>query len=296
MRKIGAAFAAVFMLAGASYAANLDEQFVTHTYGKNQHEISMGKMAAQKATNPDVKQFGQRIVDDHSKIVTDLQALAQKLNIDLSKVPSSDEMHKKHADKFDMAAGAQWDRNFMDWAVMAHQMSIDGFQSQIKDGKNADVTALANKYLPTIREHFQMAQDLNARISKGAMLDPMPVEQATDVSFEENQAYNEYLNQNPPAQVERRAEVVSREEPRTYREVEMDRDGWRHGRRHEVRYERHDRYHNGDFVSYEGAGCNTCEVKVEKCCASHDWPDIVYDNDYRALQTEYKDGDIEGAR
>jgi putative membrane protein len=46
-------------------------------------EVQLGKLAAEKATNPDVKQFGQRMVDDHGKANDELKTAASKESIDL---------------------------------------------------------------------------------------------------------------------------------------------------------------------------------------------------------------------
>jgi len=314
MRKINAAIAAVFMLASSAFAANVDEQFLSQTYGDNMHAVAMGKMAGQKATSPEVKQFGQQLVDDHSRMGTELKDLAQKLNFDLSKAPSAEDMHKQHADQFEKLSGAQWDRAFMAWTIDSHNKEVEAFENQIKSGKNADIVAFAGKHLPEIRKHLQMANDLNARISKGASAEQLPADRATDVRYDERSSdvrheqhstINHPDYDNRPAMVERRREFVSETtnqnlEPRTYRQEQMGRDGFDRDVRYSDRSEfvSYDRdYDNGTFVSYAGDSCEPCEVKVDECdeCPTN-WPDIVYDNDYRALQTEYKDGDIEGAR
>ena len=46
-------------------------------------EVKLGQMAADKATNADVKQFGQRMVDDHSKANSELMALASQKGVTL---------------------------------------------------------------------------------------------------------------------------------------------------------------------------------------------------------------------
>jgi len=292
MRNLVAATAAVFMLACSAFAANVDEQFVMETYGGNQHEIAMGKLAAQKATSPDVKQFGQRMVDDHSKMGSDLTDLARKMNIDVTKAPSAEDMHKQHAAQFEALNGAQWDRAFMDWAAMDHQKDVEAFENQVKSGKNADITAFANKYLPTIREHSQMAQDMNARMSKGAMLDSgAPAEQPVSVSVDDSAAA---IAPAPSisSTVNESRQTVSQQstEPLNYRQVEMGRDGYRNNGSQNVTYQSTTSSDNGTFVSHRG-DCATCEVKHKSSCcgtASY-WPDIVYDNDYRALETDFKD-------
>ncbi|HKP11880.1 MAG TPA: DUF4142 domain-containing protein, partial [Blastocatellia bacterium] len=47
--------------------ASDDRKFIMEAAHGGMMEVKLGRMAADKATNADVKQFGQRMVDDHSK-------------------------------------------------------------------------------------------------------------------------------------------------------------------------------------------------------------------------------------
>ena len=63
----------------AARAANLsadDQNFIRSSAEKGKHEVEIAKMAVQRTSNPQVKTFAQRLVDDHTKINQDLEAEA----------------------------------------------------------------------------------------------------------------------------------------------------------------------------------------------------------------------------
>jgi len=50
--------------------------------------------------------------------------------------------------------------------VKDHKAAVDLFNGEAKNGKNTEMKAFAQKTLPTIKEHYQMAQDLNKAVKK----------------------------------------------------------------------------------------------------------------------------------
>jgi putative membrane protein len=71
---------------------NKDKKFIHEAAIGGREEVALGKLATQKASSPDVKQFGQRMVDDHSKANDQLEQLAKNKSVDLS-------MNKDKTDK-----------------------------------------------------------------------------------------------------------------------------------------------------------------------------------------------------
>src|SRR6476659_6762106 len=67
--------------AGSLTAA--DRTFVMEAARGGMAEVEMGRLAVNKASNADVKQFGQRMVDDHGKANDELKGLASRKNVTL---------------------------------------------------------------------------------------------------------------------------------------------------------------------------------------------------------------------
>jgi len=61
----------------ASSAGQLDSLILTCVRGSNRNEIEVSKLAAQKATNPEVKAFAQQMIKDHTHFLSKLDRLNQ---------------------------------------------------------------------------------------------------------------------------------------------------------------------------------------------------------------------------
>lgn len=127
-------------------------------------EVKLGELAAQKASSPAVKQFGETMVKDHGAANKELQQLAQQHRV---KLPTAlDREHQKTYDKLAKLSGSQFDREYMSYMVNDHKEDIELFEKQARKGDAADVKAFAEKTLPTLQEHLKMAQQAQAESGK----------------------------------------------------------------------------------------------------------------------------------
>jgi len=145
------------------YWDNADKSFMTTAAQANLAEVEPGRMAAEKSTNSDVKKFGQMMVDDHSQANTQLMDLAQKKNLTLPNQP--DDAHKKDAARLADLNGAEFDRAYMTGMVQEHVKAVALFEANSKSAKDTDVRTFAEKTLPVLKHHLQMARDLNSKVS-----------------------------------------------------------------------------------------------------------------------------------
>jgi len=133
-----------------------DRQFVLEAAAGGMAEVELGRLAASKGTNPDVKAFGQRMVDDHSKANDKLKTIATEEGVTLPTALKG-EMKTLH-DKLSKASGAAFDKMYMSHMVKDHVKDVKEFEKESKSGKDVDVKQFATDTLPTLREHLQMAQ------------------------------------------------------------------------------------------------------------------------------------------
>jgi len=119
-------------------------------------EVELGQLASEKAQSDQVKQFAQRMVTDHGKANDELKSLAQSKNIALPTDPGA--KHKATKDRLSKLSGAQFDRAYMQEMVNDHRKDVSDFEKESKSGKDPEVKAWAAKTLPTLQEHYQMAQ------------------------------------------------------------------------------------------------------------------------------------------
>jgi len=139
-----------------------DKAFVEKAAVGGMAEVQMGKMAQQKGSSDQVKQFGGRMVDDHSKANDELKQIASAKGIALP--TDLDAKHKSKMDKMEKLSGAQFDRAYMDEMVADHKQDVAEFKKQASSGKDSELKAFAAKTLPTLEDHLKMAQSTDAAV------------------------------------------------------------------------------------------------------------------------------------
>jgi putative membrane protein len=125
-------------------------------------EVDLGKVAVQKASNAKVKEFGQRMADDHSKAADQLKSIAAKENITLP--TELDAKHKAMVDKMSSLSGAEFDRAYMADMVKDHQHDVADFQKESTSGSDDTLKAWAGKTLPTLQEHLRIAKETDSSL------------------------------------------------------------------------------------------------------------------------------------
>ena len=133
-----------------------DRKFVEEAAAGGLAEVEMGQLAAQRAESPEVKQFGQRMVQDHQKANDQLKQVAQSKGVEIP--AQTDKSHQKKMEKLQKLNGAQFDKQYMDDMVKDHKKDVKDFQKQTKSAKDPDVKNFAAQTLPTLQEHLQMAE------------------------------------------------------------------------------------------------------------------------------------------
>lgn len=159
--RIAAACVAM-LTATASYAQSVnqgDQRILKDLALANIAEVASANIALQKATRQDVKAFAQQMVDDHTKGLQEVQAVAQSKNVTLPTEP--DAKHKKMAARLDKLSGEAFDKAYLANAgVHDHKAAMQKVVSAQKKATDPDVKALAAKLQPTIDEHLQKVQVL----------------------------------------------------------------------------------------------------------------------------------------
>jgi len=149
------------MKASATVASS-DKAFAEKAAVGGLAEVAMGKLAQEKAGSDQVKQFGSRMVTDHSKANDELKQVATSKGLNLP--TDLDAKHKSKVAKLEKLSGAQFDRAYMDDMVSDHKQDVSEFEKESKSGRDSDIKGFASKTLPTLQEHLKMAQDTDAAV------------------------------------------------------------------------------------------------------------------------------------
>lgn len=141
----------------------LDNALVIKGAQDNIFEIQAGQLAARQAASPEVKQFAQKMVQDHTQAAPLLQQVATERNITLP--TEMGDQNQAILARLSNLSGAEFDRAYMTEMVNSHQQDVALVRNQTKNGKDQALKSLASEKLPALEAHLQLAQRLAQRLS-----------------------------------------------------------------------------------------------------------------------------------
>jgi len=144
-------------------AQAVDQQFIKTAAEGSMAEVEMGRLAAERASHSDVKAFGQKMVDDHEKVDSQLKSIAAEKHVALATALSAKD--KSTYDRLSRLSGNAFDRAYMQDMVQDHQTDIAAFKSEASGGKDPDVKAFASKTLPTLENHLKAAETTSSAVA-----------------------------------------------------------------------------------------------------------------------------------
>ncbi len=175
LRAVGCALGLCLLQAGITYAGDAndktdnagqlsasDYRFAKSAAMGGMMEVNLGKIAAQKSSNPAVQQFGQRMVTDHSKAGDQIKDIASKNGATLPDQITATE--QKEVDRLNGLSGEEFDKEYVALMVHDHKKVLKEFQHAAKNTDNADLKQFAANTTPTIQEHLNMAEDLQKQL------------------------------------------------------------------------------------------------------------------------------------
>ncbi len=141
---------------GAADERFSDQHFVTKASASDLAEINLGRLAAQRGSSSEVKQFGQKMVQDHTKASTELLKIADSKN--LTPAQQMDQKHQQALQKLSGLQGTEFDRAYLKQLVTDHEEAVQLFTQASKHCRDQDLKAFATRTLPAIQEHLQMVK------------------------------------------------------------------------------------------------------------------------------------------
>ena len=135
-----------------------DKAFVKKALEGNEAEIQMGQLALQKSVDDQVKQFAQRMVDDHGKMQEQLKPVAQQMGVKVPDGPSKGQMKKM--DKMKSLSGDAFDQAYIKDMVKDHKSDSSDFKLEAQNTQNPQLKQLATDGGQTIDSHLQQIQQI----------------------------------------------------------------------------------------------------------------------------------------
>ena len=134
----------------ASTLSSADKAFIKDAAKGGMMEVAMGRVAEKKASDSEVKNFGARMVKDHSKANEELKAIAKEENVEWP------------AEK----AAGKWksDKDYMDAMVKDHEKDLADFEKEAKNGSDPDVKQFAEKTSAVVGKHLNLAKEIQGKL------------------------------------------------------------------------------------------------------------------------------------
>lgn len=148
--------------AGELGGPGADKAFVKKALGGSMAEVEMGKLALEKSNNDQVKQFAQKMVDDHGKMIDQMKPVAEQLGVKVPDQPPSGEVKKM--DKMKTLSGDAFDKAYAKDMVADHKKDDKEFKQEAQMTKNSQLKDLVMQADQTIAGHLQMAQQLEQQV------------------------------------------------------------------------------------------------------------------------------------
>ena len=156
--------------AGISAKAVNDAQIASIVVTANQVDIDAGRLAASRATNPEVKKFAELMITDHTGVNKSAVDLATKLKVTPEDNPTSQSLKSggdANVAKLKTLKGAEFDRAYVDHEVDYHQAVLDAVDKTLIPGAtNEELKALLVKVRPAFVAHLEHAKHLQATLKK----------------------------------------------------------------------------------------------------------------------------------
>lgn len=141
------------------------EPFLREALEAGHCEVALGQLAAEKATTQAVRSFAQQMVQDHSNANQKLNSVAQSVGVEAVSGPGENGQSK--IDFMRARAGVDFDRMYADLMVDSHRKAVAMFEAQASSGSNSSAREVAQELLPTLRQHLQHAEQMQAELRAG---------------------------------------------------------------------------------------------------------------------------------
>ena len=159
--------------------SNADKSFLEEAAVANIAEVELGRMAADRSTNPSVKRFAQMMVDDHTMAGDKLKRIASNHNVPLP--TALDDKHRELHDKLATLKGAEFDREYINAMVDGHEDVLDTLGSRVDRANpqavvaeqsdnlvTMDINRWAAESYPVVQRHLESAKELNETLQKAS--------------------------------------------------------------------------------------------------------------------------------
>jgi putative membrane protein len=141
-----------------------DSQIVDVLLAAHEAEVAEAQLVLTKTQHPEVRAFAQRMVDDHTRLMNDTTALAQRLGVTPMPTAYTEHMRREAAEfrsRLQAMSGTELDQFYVAHQVTEHQKLLDQMDGGLlPSARDPELKSLITAARPTIDDHLQHAKRL----------------------------------------------------------------------------------------------------------------------------------------
>ena len=141
-----------------------DRTFVMQAGQLSMMEVELGRLAVQRGSSAGVKQYGQEMVEDHTRANQELMQLAMQKKVELPTEMST--QNTALIDRLSGLSGKSFDTAYKQAMIDSHNQAIALFQAQSQQGQDPQLKAWATQKLPKLQAHLEMVNQMLADTSQ----------------------------------------------------------------------------------------------------------------------------------
>lgn len=149
------AFAAATPHFATAAVTDADKTFLTMASQSDQNEIALSKVAQDKATDPKVKAYAQKMVTDHMMLTSNMKPFADKWGLTPATGPDAE--HQAELDKLNGLSGADFDKEYMTAMDTDHHKALDAFKTEKSSTTDSKFKSVVSSGEKVVAEHTKMA-------------------------------------------------------------------------------------------------------------------------------------------
>jgi putative membrane protein len=138
-----------------------DRSFISQAAYSSLAEVDLGKLAQAQASSQQVRDFGGRMVTEHTQMNNDLIALAS--NKGITPPSSTDDGREAIADMLEQLSGSDFDRQYIPQQLADHETTLSLFQVQSNRGQDVELRQFAQRYTPVIQRHVEVLRRMSTQ-------------------------------------------------------------------------------------------------------------------------------------
>ncbi len=166
MQRIASLSAAAILLAASSFAiaqsnaSDDDKKFVDAALKGGMSEVDLGQLAVKKGASEDVKAFGQKMIDDHTKLGDKMKNVAGDIGVKPPSMENASDIALKG--ELEVLTGDAFDKAYIKAMLKDHEEDLRDFKKEIADGTSTEVKGAARQGEMVISHHLALIKKIAA--------------------------------------------------------------------------------------------------------------------------------------